>query len=93
MAERFAKGSRVRVHAVDPAHHTRVPRYVRGHVGVVIGVGGEFPLPDDRFIPIKPQRRYPLYTVRFPATELWGSGDHTVTVQCWESQLDPVVGR
>jgi hypothetical protein len=28
------------------------------------------------------------YAVRFSAVDLWGSGDHTVTVDLWESYLD-----
>jgi nitrile hydratase alpha subunit/nitrile hydratase beta subunit-like protein len=41
-------GDRVRARAVDPAHHTRVPRYARGQVGEVVEVQGAWPLADDR---------------------------------------------
>ena len=32
----YEAGARVRVKAGDPDHHTRVPRYVRGHTGVIV---------------------------------------------------------
>ena len=31
----YQAGTRVRVTTRDPDHHTRVPRYVRGHTGVI----------------------------------------------------------
>jgi nitrile hydratase len=30
----------------------------------------------------------PCYAVRFAAADLFGSGDHTVTVDLWESYLE-----
>lgn len=80
-------GSRVRARAGDPDHHTRVPRYVRGHVGEVVELEGEWPLPDDRARRIDPPRVEAVYAVRFPAAELWGEGAHSVTVGLWESYL------
>jgi len=35
---RFAAGDRVRARSADPDGHTRLPRYVRGHVGEVLEV-------------------------------------------------------
>jgi Nitrile hydratase beta subunit, C-terminal len=90
----YPVGARVRVRPGDPDHHTRAPRYVRGHVGEVIAVLGEWPLPDDSVRGVR--RPETCYAVRFPAAGLWGSGDpeegtpagHTVTVDLWESYLD-----
>jgi nitrile hydratase subunit beta len=84
----YQAGARVRVRAGDPDHHTRVPRYVRGHTGEVVAVLGRWPLPDDRARGIAAARVEPCYAVRFSAADLWGSGDHTVTVDLWESYLD-----
>jgi nitrile hydratase len=81
-------GMRVRVRAGDPDHHTRVPRYVRGHTGEVVAVLGRWPLPDDSARGIAPPRVEACYAVRFAAADLWGTGDHTVTVDLWESYLD-----
>ena len=87
MAERFAAGDKVRADRADPAHHTRVPRYARGAVGTVVEPQGTHPLPDDRSrgIDSPPQ---PVYTVRFAARELFGEGNHAVTVDVWEIHLE-----
>ena len=83
----YPAGSWVRVRAGDPDHHTRVPRYVRGHSGEVVAVLGRWPVPDDSARGLPP-RVETCYAVRFHAADLWGGGDHTVTVDLWESYLD-----
>jgi nitrile hydratase subunit beta len=83
----YPTGIKVRVRAGDPDHHTRVPRYVRGHTGEVVAALGRWPLPDDGARGLPP-REETCYAVRFSAADLWGSGDHTVTVDLWESYLD-----
>ncbi|MCU1666270.1 MAG: hypothetical protein JWR58_6335 [Pseudonocardia sp.] len=92
MAEpRFAVGDRVRARAVDPSHHTRLPRYARGQVGEVVEVQGTWPLADDRAQGFAEPRIEPVYTVRFPAGALWGPpGGHWVQVELWESYLEVV---
>lgn len=87
---RFAAGDRVRVRSTDPDHHTRMPRYVRGHRGTVVESQGEWPLADDRAQGVSDPRVEPVYTVRFAARDLWGAGAHWVTVDLWESYLEPV---
>jgi nitrile hydratase subunit beta len=82
----LAAGTRVRAKAGDPDHHTRVPRYVRGHTGEVVAVLGEWPLPDDLVRGVT--RAETCYAVRFSAADLFGSGDHAVTVDLWESYLE-----
>ncbi len=84
----YEAGARVRVKTGDPDHHTRVPRYVRGHTGEVVTALGEWTLPDDSARGIEPPRVEACYAVRFRAADLWGRGDHTVTVDLWESYLD-----
>ena len=85
---RYAAGATVRVRAADPDHHTRVPGYVRGHTGRVVVALGRWQLPDDSARGITPPRIETCYAVRFSAADLWGTGDHTVTVDLWESYLD-----
>ena len=82
----FPAGTRVRVKTGDPDHHTRVPRYVRGHAGQVVALLGNWALPDASVAGMS--RPEPCYAVRFAAAELFGSGDHTVTVDLWESYLE-----
>jgi nitrile hydratase subunit beta len=88
MAELFRVGDRVRATRVDPPHHTRLPRYARGAVGTVTDLLGRHPLPDRsaRGVAAEPE---PVYSVSFPAGELFGEGDHTVTIDLWESYLRP----
>jgi len=83
---RFAAGARVRARAADPDAHTRLPRYIRGHVGEVLELRATWPLPDAAVRGIA--RPEPVYAVRFAAAELWGSGTHSVIVDMWESYLE-----
>ena len=85
----FAPGDRVRTRATDPAGHTRLPRYARGAVGVVVEPAGRHPLADDRARGVvgAPQT---VYHVRFEAADLFGAGDHAVTVELWEDYLTPI---
>ena len=89
MTERFRPGDRVLTSRADPVHHTRLPRYARGAAGTVVELEGRYPLPDDRSrgLPAEPQ---PVYAVQFPAAELFGAGDHQVTLALWESYLRPL---
>jgi hypothetical protein len=89
VAERFGPGDRVLASCIDPPHHTRLPRYARGAVGTVVEGQGRFPLPDRRARGLAAEPE-PVYAVRFAARELFGEGDHTVTVDLWESYLRPV---
>jgi nitrile hydratase len=82
----YAAGQRVRVRAGDPDHHTRIPRYVRGHTGTIVARLGDWPLPDASVSGV--MKAETCYAVRFAAAELFGSGDHTVTVDLWESYLE-----
>jgi nitrile hydratase beta subunit-like protein len=82
----YAVGDRVRARAGDPDHHTRLPRYVRGHAGEVVALLGDWALPDASAAGVT--RKETCYAVRFAAADLFGSGDHSVTVDLWESYLD-----
>jgi nitrile hydratase subunit beta len=87
---RFAPGDRVRARNIHPRGHTRLPRYVRGHTGVVEADHGGFVLPDAAAH--GQERAERLYTVVFHGSDLWGPdaepGMH-VSVDAWDSYLDP----
>jgi nitrile hydratase len=90
-AARFAAGDRVRAKNMHPLTHTRLPRYVRGHVGVIETVRGCHVFPDSNSLGAGENPQW-LYTVRFDGRELWGpDGDPTVkvSVDAWEPYLDP----
>ena len=88
MTELFRPGDQVRTSRADPPHHTRLPRYARGATGTIVEHQGCHPLPDRRarHLPAGPE---PVYAVRFAARDLFGDGDHTVTLDLWESYLRP----
>lgn len=90
-AAQFQPGQRVRARNLNPVGHTRLPRYVRGKLGVIARVHGAFVFPDTNahFLGESPQH---VYSVRFEAQELWGvdfaAGD-AVYVDLWEDYLGP----
>ena len=73
VAPRFQVGQGVRARNINPVGHTRLPRYARGRVGVVVRQHGVFVFPDTNahFQGEHPQH---LYSVRFTGRELWGDG-------------------
>jgi nitrile hydratase len=86
----FAVGDRVRAKNIHPQGHTRLPRYVRGHAGVIDRVHGCHVLPDSNAHGNGENPQW-LYTVRFTGRELWGErADATsiVSVDAWESYLE-----
>lgn len=88
---RFAVGDTVRAVNMHPRLHTRLPRYVRGHVGVVETVHEPNVFPDSivRGDGEDPQW---LYTVRFDGRELWGDDAEpgtAVSVDAFEPYLEP----
>lgn len=86
---RFAAGDRVRTRLLNPATHTRLPRYVRGRCGTIQSVHGAHVFPDTHALGQGEQPQW-LYTVRFDARELWGDDTtaSSVCVDCWESYLE-----
>jgi nitrile hydratase len=87
----FAVGARVKARNLNPSGHTRLPRYVRGHAGVISRLHGAHVFPDANAAGLGEQPQ-PLYQVRFEAGELWGEaagGRSAVYLDLWESYLEP----
>ena len=87
---RFELGQQVRARNMNPAGHTRLPRYARGKKGSVVRCHGVFVFPDTNahFLGEQPQH---LYSVRFSARELWGenaSPRDSVYIDLWDSYLE-----
>ena len=85
---RFAPGDRIRVRQIEPAGHTRCPRYARGAAGAIADRRGRYPFPDEG-----PRRGEiePVYAVSFRSEELFGRTDEpawTVSVDLYESYLE-----
>ena len=91
---RFAVGDRVRTRNLNPTGHTRLPRYVRGHLGTVALVHGAHIFADRHVThPVPPFDQTPewLYTVVFDGAELWGDATAPglqVSVDAWEPYLE-----
>jgi nitrile hydratase len=71
--ERFKPGDRVRVKLDFVPGHIRLPGYVRGKVGTVVGESPAYPFPDAHAHGIHAQDE-PTYDVRFHAEDLWPHG-------------------
>jgi nitrile hydratase len=67
---RLAIGDRVRVRPDHVPGHVRMPGYIRGKRGVVVGVSPVYPFPDAHAHGV-PADDEPTYDVRFKSTELW----------------------
>lgn len=88
---RFEIGDRVRTRANHVDHHTRLPVYVSGQIGVVERVHGAHVFPDTNAQGLGEQPQW-LYTVVFDATDLWHDAvpGQRVSVDAWDSYLEPV---
>jgi nitrile hydratase len=87
---RFKVGNRVRTKNIHPATHTRLPRYTRGHVGVVERNLGCNVFPDSAAMETGENPQW-LYTVVFDGAELWGpDADPTtkVSIDAFEPYLE-----
>ena len=87
----FASGDRVRARNMHPRSHTRLARYVRGHVGVVERFMNANVFPDSI---VRGEREKPqsLHTVRFDCRELWGDDAEPgtdVSIDAFEPYLEP----
>ncbi len=94
----FKPGDRVRVKADERPGHVRTPAYVRGKLGWVERIHGEFRDPEKLAygrdgLPIQP-----LYMVGFLQTDLWQqryteSPRDSLYVDIYQHWLEPVVGE
>jgi nitrile hydratase len=86
----FAAGDRVRAKTIHPPTHTRLPRYVRGHLGTIELVRGCHVFPDSNATGAGENPQW-LYTVTFAGRELWGDASDPklqVSIDAWEPYLE-----
>jgi nitrile hydratase beta subunit len=89
---RFRVGDRVRTRNINPATHTRLPRYARGHVGTIECVRGCHIFPDSVATGQGEDPQW-LYTLRFEGRELWGDSSDPnlkVSIEAFEPYLEAV---
>ncbi len=89
---RFSVGDTVRTRLLQPAGHTRLPRYARGRVGKIARLHGTHVFPDTSAHRLG-ENPQPLYSVEFAAAELWGPGVNAkdkLYLDLWEDYLDEI---
>ncbi len=87
---RFKVGQRVRARLMNPAGHTRLPRYARGKTGTIVRDHGVYIFPDTSAHFLGDKRQH-VYSVRFTARELWGptaSARDYVHIDMWDDYLE-----
>lgn len=89
---RFQPGDRVRVRDEHVPGHVRMPGYIRGKTGVVVGVSPPYPFPDAHAHGLAAADE-PTCDVRFRSEELWpnAADPALVHVGVFESYLERVV--
>jgi len=88
---RFKPGDKVRTANINPATHTRLPRYARDKEGVVEAIRGCHVYPDTAAIGQGDHPQW-LYTVVFTGQELWGADADpaiAVSIEAFEPYLLP----
>jgi nitrile hydratase subunit beta len=86
----FKESQRVRARNINPTGHTRLPRYARGKIGVVVRDHGVYLFPDSN-AHFQGEKRQHVYCVRFAARELWGnnaSPRDSVHLDLWDDYLE-----
>ena len=87
---RFHVGQRVRTRSHKAPHHTRLPGYAQGKVGLVEHLHGAHVFADAHAQGLGEQPQW-LYTVVFEGTELWGADAAPglkVSIDAWEPYLE-----
>jgi nitrile hydratase beta subunit len=90
VAPLFQVGQRVRARNINPAGHTRLPRYARGKTGQIDRDHGVYAFPDTNSQYLGEKRQH-VYSVRFAARELWGEGvssRDSVYIDMWDDYLE-----
>jgi len=87
---RFRAGDRVRVTHDSVPGHMRLPGYIRGKTGVVVGESPAYPFPDAHAHGVQSEDE-PTYDVRFRSEDLWPNSAEAalIHVGVFQSYLQP----
>jgi nitrile hydratase subunit beta len=90
--ETFTPGDRVRVKDDHVPGHVRMPGYIRGKTGVVVGASPAYPFPDAHAHGMQAEDE-PTFDVRFRSQDLWpdSSDKALIHVSVFQSYLARVV--
>jgi len=85
----FKIGETVLVRSLHLSGHARMPAYIRGKQGVVVGKSPAYPFPDAHAHGVDAENE-PTYDVRFRSEELWpeSSDQATIHVGVFQSYLE-----
>jgi nitrile hydratase len=93
---RFAVGDVVQLFGGEIPHHTRLPRYMRGKVGIVERIHGAHVFADAHALGRGEDPRW-LYAVAVRGKDIWPTREDareaenlTVSIDAWEPYLEPV---
>lgn len=90
IAPRFKTGQFVRARNINPAGHTRLPRYARGKLGTIDRDHGVYSFPDTNAHGLGEKRQH-VYSVCFASRDLWGadaSPQDFVYIDLWDDYLE-----
>ena len=97
MKPRFRIGDSVAVRAAYPLGHVRTPYYIRGKLGTIERICGEFANPEELAFGRDGLPKRPLYRVRFRQRSVWpdyaGVPEDTVDIEIFEHWLEPAPQR
>ena len=91
VAPNFKVGDKVRALNINPAGHTRLPRYVRSKTGTVARDHGVFAFPDTSVSGVHSDPQH-VYSVRFEGEELWGkdaNANSSLYIDMFDNYLEP----
>jgi nitrile hydratase subunit beta len=77
--QRFQRGDRVRVCEDHVSGHIRMPGYIRGKIGTVVGESPAYPFPDGHAHALEADDE-PTYDVRFRTEDLWPNSAESALV-------------
>ena len=91
---RFNIGDRVLVHSNSSPGHRRTPGYIRGRMGIIERICGEFLNPEELAYGFDGLPKRILYRVSFKQIDIWsdysGAVNDTLEIEIYEHWLLPV---
>ena len=91
MKSHFKQGDSVRVMDSHPPGHRRTPYYIRGKVGEIERVCGEFPNPEELAYGFEGLPEKVLYRVAFKQSDVWldyaGQKEDVIEMEIFEHWL------
>lgn len=92
----YAIGETVAVRKAYPPGHVRAPFFIRGRLGIVDQVVGQYGNPEELAYGRTKTDKLTLYRVRFNQADIWadyeGPAKDSIVIDIYENWLDPADG-